>query len=70
MTRYANTFSPTGFIVVDKINTARWALYSLMGSEAHGTNGLSIPAIRRMYTVFVLPRLMYGLESVVVTEPN
>lgn len=64
--RQPNKFSPTDFIH-DKISTARGALYSLMGSGMHGSNGLAVPALRHIYTVFVIPRLLYGLESVVVT---
>lgn len=48
--------------VTERISCARKTLYSLMGTGLHGTNGLPPTQCLSMYTTYVLPRLLYGLE--------
>lgn len=52
----------------DKLNIqkrtslARRTLYSLIKTGVHGCNGLSAKISHKIYQVYVLPRLLYGLE--------
>ena len=39
-----------------------------MGAGLHGTNGLPPNACLKLYTTYVLPRLMFGLEALVITK--
>ena len=42
--------------------------YSLIGMGMHGTNGLNPQASFSIYRSYVIPRVMYGLASVVLTS--
>ena len=37
-----------------------------MGAGLHGTNGLAPSTCREMYIVYVIPRLLYGLEAMIL----
>lgn len=45
-----------------RISLARRTLYSLIKSGLHGCNGLNPKISYKIYQVYVLPRLLYGLE--------
>ena len=45
-----------------RISLARRTLYSLIKSGLHGCNGLNSNISHKIYQVYVLPRLLYGLE--------
>ena len=47
---------------VGRIHIARKTLYALLGSGMHGKNGLSPVITYNMWTTFVLPRLLHGIE--------
>ena len=63
--RYSNTPS-SNCVPQDRISTARRTAYLLMGSGFHGVNGISPHISIKIYRSYVLPRLMYGLESIVL----
>jgi len=63
--RYSDEISPKQFIV-DRISMARRTAYALMGTGCHGSNGISPQVSIQIYRTYVLPRLMYGLEAVVL----
>lgn len=54
----------------ERISCARKTLYSLMGTSLHGTNGLPPTQCLNMYKTYVLPRLLYGLESFVPQQKD
>ncbi|KAK3108995.1 hypothetical protein FSP39_020463 [Pinctada imbricata] len=56
--------------IEDRISCARRAFYSLTPSGLHGTNGLSPPICMRIYSLYVIPRLLYGLESFVLNRQH
>ncbi|MES9879579.1 MAG: reverse transcriptase family protein [Sedimenticola sp.] len=47
----------------DRVSTARRTLYALINTGLHGTNGLNPIVSYRIYQTFILPRLLYGLET-------
>lgn len=51
-----------------KIKLARRTLYSMMGSGMHGLNGLNPKINIHLYKTYVLPRLLTGLEAVVISS--
>ena len=55
-------------LIDDRLSTARRTAYALMGAGLHGGNGLYLTVATTIYTLYVLPRLVYGLESVLVIE--
>ena len=50
--------------VTERIRTAKQTMYALMGSGFHGLNGLPVPVSLHLYKMYVLPRAMYGLETI------
>ena len=46
----------------DRISCARRTFYSLTSSGLYGTNGPSPAVCFRIYSLYVIPRLLYGLE--------
>ena len=48
--------------VQKRIETARKTLYALMGSGMHGRNGISPAIAVQMWSTFVIPRLLHGIE--------
>ena len=53
-----------------RISSARATAYSLMGVGLHGINGLNPNAARSLILAYVLPRLLYGLETLVLTDKH
>jgi hypothetical protein len=47
----------------ERIALARRTLYSLIKTGVHGTNGLNPRTSCKIYQVYVIPRLLYGLET-------
>lgn len=54
--------------VSDRISLARRTSYSLMNTGLHGANGLSPKISYFIYKTYVVPRLLYGLESLCLTK--
>ena len=52
----------------DRLSTGNRTLYALMGSGLHGTNGLPVKVSLHLYNIYVIPRLLYGIESITLTE--
>ncbi|CAC5380616.1 unnamed protein product [Mytilus coruscus] len=50
------------------ISLARKTLYSLIKTGLHGSNGLNPKSSYRIYQEYVLPRLLYGLETLHVNS--
>ena len=48
--------------IKDRISLARRTSYSLINTGLHGTNGLNPKTSYVIYSAYVLPRLLYGLE--------
>ncbi|CAH1802944.1 unnamed protein product, partial [Owenia fusiformis] len=53
-----------------RISTARNTMYALMGASLHGHNGLSIQASIKLWSIYVLPRLTYGLETLILHKTD
>ena len=66
ITRFANNVSDT--TVEDKIALANRTLYSLMGSGVHGNNGVGAMICMQIFNVYVLPRLLYGLDVLMLSQ--
>jgi hypothetical protein len=50
----------------DRVFLARRTSYSLMGAGLHGYNGISPTVSTSIYRVYVVTRLLYGLETLVL----
>ena len=50
------------------VNSARGTAYALMGAGLHGINGLNPKASRNIIQLFVVPKLLYGLEVLVLSK--
>ncbi len=57
-------------IVKDKVGAARKTAYALMGVGLHGTNGLDPGTAVHMIKTYVLPKLLFGLDSVTLTRKD
>ena len=54
--------------IENRISTANRTLYVLMGPGLHGTNGLPPEISLHLYNVYVIPRALYGLEVLTLTD--
>lgn len=54
----------TSTVAEERIASARRTSYSLMGAGLHGLNGLCPTVTIHMIRIFIIPRLIYGLESI------
>ena len=57
------TSNETKISIEERISLARITHYSLIKSGVHGTNGLIPRTSYKIYQVYVIPRLLYGLET-------
>ncbi|VDI73390.1 Hypothetical predicted protein, partial [Mytilus galloprovincialis] len=57
------TSEETKININGRISLARRTLYSLIKTGVHGTNGLNSRTSCKIYQVYVIPRLLYGLET-------
>ena len=56
--------------IEQKIKSGRRALYCALGAGMCGTLNIWLPAALQGYNTFVIPILLYGIESIVLSEPN
>ncbi|MCG8097222.1 MAG: reverse transcriptase family protein [Candidatus Thiodiazotropha endolucinida] len=49
--------------IADRVSLARRTLYALIKTGVHGSNGLNPKVSYRIYQAYVLPRLLYSLET-------
>ena len=54
--------------VEENLKKARRAAYSLFGSGYRGHNGMNIVTVLHLYTTYITPVLLYGLELLLPTE--
>ena len=50
--------------IADRISLARRAMYSLFGAGLHGLNGQPVSVCLKLYRIYIVPRLLYGLDVV------
>ena len=53
--------------IESRIKTARRTVYALMGAGMYGLNGISPVTSKKLIDIYILPRLTYGLECLVLT---
>ena len=53
-------------LVEERTKSARRAAYALMGAGFHGQNGLNPKVSKTIYNLYVLPCLLYELETVIL----
>ena len=51
-----------------RTSLARRTLYSLIKTGVHGCNGLNAKIAYKIYQVYVIPRLLYGLEVLLLNK--
>jgi hypothetical protein len=54
--------------VSERLKVGRGSLYALMGAGLHGLNGLSPITSHKLYTTYVLPRLLSGMETITLNQ--
>ena len=69
-TRYSNPKIANKCLVEERITSARRTAYALMGAGFHGHNGLNPKVSRTIYNLYVLPCLLYGLETVILLQKD
>ena len=55
-------------LVSERIKLARRTWYALMGAGLHGYNGVNPEVGIKLWNIYVCPRLLFGLESVVLKK--
>ena len=53
-----------------RISYGRQTLYGLFGSGMHGTNGLPVSTSLHLYQIYIIPRVIYGLEALVLKKTH
>ncbi|KAK3105993.1 hypothetical protein FSP39_010445 [Pinctada imbricata] len=56
--------------VEERISCARRTFYSLTSTGLHGSNGLQPTTCYKIYSTYVLPRLLYGLETFALLQKH
>ena len=56
--------------IEEKINLGRKTAYSLMGTCFHGVGGLKPSQNWYIWSIYVVPRLLYGLESILFSKKD
>ena len=54
--------------IEDRLKLARRTLYALINTGVHGSNGLNPSVSFKIYQCYVLPRLLFGLEALPITN--
>ena len=54
--------------IEERISLARRTLYALINTGVHGSNGLNPRISYKIYQCYVIPRLLYGLEVLPLTQ--
>ena len=57
-------------LVSERIKLARRTSYALMGAGLHGYNGVNPKVGIKLWNMYVCPRLLFGLESVVLKKKD
>ena len=70
ITRDASTSNPVSTHLAAKISVGRRTLYALVGAGLHGLNGLHPCVSYHIYTIYVLPRMLRGLETTVLRKKD
>ena len=66
-----STYNGTARATVDsRLKLGRSTIYSLMGAGLHGINGINPISSLHIYTIYVMPRVIYGLEGIDVNPSN
>ena len=65
--RELNSIDPT---ISTRTSVGRTTMYSLFSSGMHGRNGLPAQTALHLYHIYVMPRVLYGLEALVLSKPN
>jgi hypothetical protein len=56
--------------VQTRISNGRKTLYGLLGAGFYGKSGLPLKACLHLYNIYVLPRMLYGLEALILNKSN
>ena len=56
--------------IESRIQSANRMLLALMGAGLHGLNGLSPTVSLKLLKIYVVPCLLYGLETICLSQPN
>ena len=54
----------------DRLSAATRTMYAIMPSGFHGGNGLTPHASSKILTSYVIPKLIYGLEALVLSKTD
>ena len=57
-------------VVETRIKTDRRTSRALMGAGMHGYNGINPEIIMKIWNTYVRPRLVFGLDSIVLTKKD
>ena len=56
--------------IEEKVSIGRKTAYSLMGAGFHSGNGLKVSLNGFLWSIFVLPRMIYGLEALLLRKKD
>ena len=56
--------------VPNRIQLARQTVYSIMGAGLYGLNGVNPQASLHLIRCYVIPRLLYGLEILILSKSD
>ncbi len=56
--------------IEERLECGRRSLYSLIPAGLHGESGLSPPVAKKLLHLYILPRMIYGLETLILLEKD
>ena len=68
--RHSKPSTNLSLAIEEAIKTARKTAYSLMGAGFHGMNGINPTVGLQLWEVYVKPRLLYGLECLMLRKQD
>ena len=57
-------------LITERIQLARRTAYALMGAGLHGLNGVNPEVSVTLWSLYIQPRLLYGLESIQLSRTD
>lgn len=65
-----NSAGTTVDTVRESLKKGRGAHYSMMGTGFHGYNGIHLEAMLKIWNMYIVPRMLYGLEALLIKDAD
>lgn len=67
---HRNTAGTTVDTIQESLKKGRRATFSMMGTGFYGYNGIHLEAMLKMWNMYIVPRMLYGLEALLMQDSD